>query len=58
MANWLEGKYRTEATSHRPPMAYVIDGRTAAFITEETYRAKGYKPAFESLPTEDEYNAE
>lgn len=37
-------------------MAYVVDGRVASFVTEEVYRAKGYEPAFEKLPSEDEYN--
>lgn len=27
------------------------------YITEAAYRAKGYKPDFDKLPTEDEYDA-
>ena len=38
-------------------MAYVIDGKTTRYITEAVYRAKGYKPDFRKLPTEDEYDA-
>jgi hypothetical protein len=57
MANRPQGQYRTPATEQRPPMAYVIDGRIATFVTEEVYQAKGYEPVFEKLPTEDEYNA-
>ena len=52
-----QGQYRTEAVGSRPPMAYVIDGSIASFVTEDAYRAKSYAPAFETLPTEDEYNA-
>jgi len=39
------------------PMAYVFGGGSPSYITEATYRAKGYAPAFERLPTEDEYDA-
>jgi hypothetical protein len=38
-------------------MAYVLGGGSPAYVTEVTYRAKGYVPAFETLPTEDEYDA-
>jgi len=38
-------------------MAYVFGGGSPSYITEATYRAKGYAPAFERLPTEDEYDA-
>lgn len=57
MAKWPQGQYRTERAEPRRPMAYVVDGRIASFVTEEVYRAKGYEPPFEKLPTEDEYNA-
>ena len=57
MAKWLQGQYRTAPTKQRRPMAYVIDGRIASFVTEEVYVAKGYEPPFDKLPTEDEYNA-
>ena len=55
MAKWQQGQYRTEPKKGRQPMAYVIDGKTASFVDEATYRAKGYEPAFEKLPTEDNY---
>lgn len=57
MRRFTEGRYRTEASEHRPARAYVIDGGKAFFVTEETYRAKGFRPPFETLPTEDQYHA-
>jgi len=38
-------------------MAYVFGGGSPSYVTEATYRAKGYAPDFERLPTEDEYDA-
>jgi hypothetical protein len=38
-------------------MAFVLGGGSPTYVTEATYRAKGYVPAFETLPTEDEYGA-
>ena len=38
-------------------MAYVIDRGTASYVNEATYRAKGYEPDFDKLPTEDDYDA-
>jgi hypothetical protein len=38
-------------------MAYVVDGSRATYITGAEYRAKGYNPAFEDLPTESDYDA-
>lgn len=57
MRRFIEGRYRTEASEHRPARAYVIDGAKAYFVTEDAYRAKGLQPPFETLPTEDEYHA-
>ena len=57
MGQFTEGRYRTEPSEHRPARAYVIDGGKAYFVTEEVYRAKGIRPAFEALPTEDQYHA-
>jgi hypothetical protein len=51
------GQYRTEPTGDSTPMAYVLGGGSPTYVTEATYRAKGYVPAFEALPTEDEYDA-
>lgn len=38
-------------------MVYIWGSGTPSYITEATYRAKGYVPPFENLPTEDEYDA-
>ena len=57
MRRFTAGRYRTEASEHRPARAYVIDGEKAYLVTEEVYRAKKFQPAFETLPTEDQYHA-
>jgi hypothetical protein len=53
----FEGQYRTEPAQGRAAMVYVRGGASPTYMTETAYRAKGYKPAFEKLPTEDEYDA-
>jgi hypothetical protein len=57
MRGFTEGRYRTEASEHRPARAYVVDGGKAYFVTEEAYRAKGFLPPFDALPNEDQYHA-
>ena len=52
-----QGQYRTAPGGRQTPMAYVLGGGSPSYVTEATYRAKGYMPAFEKLPTEDEYDA-
>lgn len=52
-----EGQYRTTPEGDRTAMAYVWGGSGSSYVTEATYRAKRYSPAFEMLPTEDEYDA-
>jgi len=52
-----QGQYRTKPEGDGLPMVYVIDRGTATFVNEATYRAKGYIPPFEELPTEDQYHA-
>jgi hypothetical protein len=52
-----QGQYRTDPSGDHTPMAYVLGGGSPSYVTEATYRAKGYMPAFEKLPTEDEYDA-
>lgn len=51
-----QGRYRTEPAGNRGCMAYVVDGFSASYVTEAVYRAKGYKPDFDDLPAEDEYD--
>lgn len=57
MRRFPEGRYRTEASEHRPARAYVIDGAKAYFVTEEAYRANEFRPPFETLLTEDQYHS-
>lgn len=52
-----QGQYRTVTVKGHLPRAYVIDRGSASYITEESYRTKGYRPDFAKLPTEDEYHA-
>jgi hypothetical protein len=57
MRRVTKGLYRTEASEHRPARAYVIDAGKAYFLIEADYRTKKLEPAYEDLPTEDEYHA-
>jgi len=52
-----EGQYRTTPDGDHAPMVYVWGGGSSSYVTEAAYRAKGYLPAFDTLPTEDEYDA-
>ena len=52
-----EGQYRTRPSGGQAPMVYVWGSRTSSYVTEAAYRAKGYSPDFDALPTEDEYDA-
>ena len=52
-----QGQYRTKPLGDRTPMAYVM-AHPPIYITEAAYRAKGYRPVFEKLPTEDEYHSQ
>ena len=58
MRRFTAGRYRTDASEHRPARAYVVDGAKAYFVTEAVYRAKGFQPPFETLPGEDQYHAQ
>jgi len=51
------GQYRTTPLGDQARMVYVWGGGSPSYLSEATYRAKGYSPAFEELPTEDEYDA-
>ena len=53
----FEGQYRTEPPEDREAMVYVRGGAAPSYMSETAYRAKGYKPPFEKLPTETEYDA-
>lgn len=53
-----QGQYKTVPSGDHTPMVYVRSSKGPSYVTEAVYRAKGYKPAFEKLPTEDEYDAQ
>lgn len=53
-----EGQYRTTPNGNQAPNGQCWGGSSSSYVTEATYRAKGYLPAFEMLPTENEYDAE
>ena len=38
-------------------MVYVWGSGAPSYLTEAAYRATGYLPLFEKLPTEEEYDA-
>ena len=45
------GTHRNERVNGRPETATVTDGESYVKLTEEEYRAGGYRPAYETLPT-------
>jgi len=53
----FEGQYRTTPAGDHSPMVYVRGGTAPTYMTEAAYRAKGYRPSFEKLPTEEQYDA-
>lgn len=52
------GRYRCAPVGTHGERAYVEDGGVGSFVERTSYEGKGYQPPFESLPTEDEYNAQ
>jgi hypothetical protein len=56
MVESSKGLYRQPAGDDEP-VAYVVSGETATFITESEYRADGVEPPFETLPSQEEYEA-
>lgn len=51
-----KGLYR-EPSGDDEAVAYVVSDGTATFITESEYRASGIEPLFESLPSQEDYEA-
>jgi hypothetical protein len=45
------GIHRNEAVSGRPETVTITDGKSFIQLTEREYRASGYRPAYEKLPT-------
>jgi hypothetical protein len=51
------GQFRLPATGGAEPLVYVAGGDVMEFVTESDYRTRGYQPNFETLPYEQEYDA-
>jgi len=45
------GIHRNEGANGRPETVTITDGTSFAQLTENEYRAGGYRPAYEKLPT-------
>jgi hypothetical protein len=45
------GIHRTEDANGRPKTVTITDGKSFLQLTEEEYRAGGYRPAYDRLPT-------
>jgi hypothetical protein len=45
------------ATGGVEPLVYVTGGDVMEFVTESDYGTRGYQPDFETLPSEQEYDA-
>jgi hypothetical protein len=56
MTEKSKGLYRQPAGDDEP-VAYVVSGEAAMFITETEYRADHMQPPFETLPSQEEYEA-
>jgi len=52
-----KGKFSQPPFGIFEAMAYVAGDRVAEFVTKSVYRARGYAPPFEDLPSQDEYEA-
>jgi hypothetical protein len=50
-AETFMGIHRSEGLNGRPKTVTVTDGKSFIQLTEEDYRAGGYRPAYERLPT-------
>jgi hypothetical protein len=50
-AETFEGIHRSEGLNGRPKTVTVTDGKSFIELTEEEYRAGGYRPTYERLPT-------
>ncbi|TWA92291.1 hypothetical protein [Bradyrhizobium stylosanthis] len=47
----FKGTHRNERVNGRPETVTVTDGQSYVQLTEEEYRAGGYRPAYDALPT-------
>ena len=47
----FKGTHRNERVNGRPETVTITDGKSYVNLTEEEYRAGGYRPAYNALPT-------
>jgi hypothetical protein len=57
MARKATGLFQQPAIGNDEAVAYVASGDATMFVTESEYRVEGVSPPFETLPTQDEYEA-
>ena len=57
MAEALKGLFRQPAVGGDEAIAYVAGDGATMFITESEYRAEGVSPPFDTLPSQEEYEA-
>ena len=57
MTGALTGLFQQPAVGDDEAIAYVASDKATMFITESEYRAEGFSPPFETLPSQDEYEA-
>jgi hypothetical protein len=57
MAKAQKGLFRQPAVGEDEAIAYVASGGATMFVTESEYRAEGISPPFETLPSQEEYEA-
>jgi len=57
MAEAQKGLFRQPAVGDDEAIAYVASGGATTFVAESEYRAEGISPPFETLPSQEEYEA-
>ena len=57
MAEAQRGLFRQPAVGEDEAIAYVVSDGATMFITESEYRAEGISPPFETLLSQEEYEA-
>jgi hypothetical protein len=57
MAEAQRGLYRQAAIGDDEAFAYVLSNEAAMFVTESEYRAEAMSPPFETLHSQEEYEA-
>jgi hypothetical protein len=53
-----KGLFRQPAVGEDEAIAYVASDGATMFLTESEYRAEGFSPPFETLPSQEEYEAD